>query len=305
MKKIFIFILTLSANIYAGTGTTAANFLKFAISAREAGLAGAYSALGDDSSSIFANPAGLNYVKGKELSFGFASYLQDSKVGILSYTTNYKGSRIGFGLSAYTIDSIERRGLIDVSGVMGASGSFSATDMAFYLAYAKTNAISSLMDNIDFGANLKLINSKIDNSSAFAVAGDMGFLYKYSDEVKISLSLSNLGTDMKYEQESDPLPLNLRAGMSYKISKMLLACEISEYFREENFYPSLGLEYELREGFTLRSGYKFGYDTGNLGAYTGLSAGFGIKASGIGIDYAYSPFGDLGDIHRFDFKIKF
>ncbi|GAB4028237.1 MAG: type IX secretion system protein PorQ [Elusimicrobiota bacterium] len=305
MKRTFIIIAALAANTYAGSGTTAANFLKFAVSAREAGLAGAYTALCDESSAIFSNPAGLNRIKGKELSFGFASYLQDSRIGILSYASDYKGSRVGLGLSAYSIDGIERRGLNDISGVMGASGSFSATDMAFYLAYAKPDAAASFIDNTDFGINVKLINSKIDDSSAFGAAADIGFVNRYSEEMNISLVLANLGTEMKYESESDPLPLNLRAGISYRIKRTQFACEMSEYFREDKFYPSLAAEHELRDGFTIRAGYKFGYDTGNLGSYAGLSAGFGIKTSGIGLDYTYSPFGELGDIHRFDFKIRF
>ncbi|NLI11005.1 MAG: UPF0164 family protein [Elusimicrobia bacterium] len=298
-------LLYVSAVTYAGSGTTAANFLKFAVSAREAGVAGAYSAVGDDSSSIFANPAGLNSLKGKELSLGFAGYLQDSKIGILSYAAPYKNSRLGFALSAYSIDSIERRGLNDLSGIMGASGSFSASDMAFYFSYGKKNAIDNFIDDTDFGANIKFINSKIDDSSAFAAALDIGFIHNYSEDIKISFVLANLGSKMKYESESDPLPLNLRAGASYKINKTNLLGEISQYFYEDKFYPSLAAESELRDGFILRAGYKFGYDTGNLGTYAGLSAGFGIKTSGIGIDYAYSPFGDLGDIHRFDLKIKF
>lgn len=305
MKKVIIILTMLATDSYAGSGTTAANFLKFAVSAREASLAGAYSAVGDDSASIFANPAGINYASGKELGFGFASFLQDSKIGIISYVSDYQKAKIGFGLSAYNIDSIERRGLTDLSGVMGESGTFSATDMAFYLSYARKDAIDSFMENTDFGASVKVINSKIDSESAMAGAIDFGFIHRYSDEIKISIMLANAGTNMKYKQESDPLPINLRAGMAYKTGRTNLICEASEYFKDEKFYPSLAIEHELREGFVIRGGYKFGYDRSNLGSYVGANAGFGIKTSGIGLDYAYSPFGDLGDIHRFDFKIKF
>lgn len=305
MKKIFLIIAALCAVANAGSGTTAANFLKFSISAREAGLAGAYSAVGDGSESVFANPAGLNGVKGKELGFGFASYLQDSRVGLVSYATLYKGSRVGIGLSAYSVDGIERRGLSDLSGVMGESGSFTATDMALSLSYAKADAIPSLIENTDLGVTVKVISSKIDDSGAYAGAVDLGFLYNYNEETKISLMLANAGSELKYEDEGDALPMNLRAGMSYKVKKTVVAAEVSQYTREDKFYPSIGAESELREGFSVRAGYKFGYDTGNLGSYAGMSGGFGIKTSGIGIDYAYSPFGDLGDIHRFDFKVKF
>lgn len=305
MKKTIMLSVIFAANSYAGSGTTAANFLKFAISAREAALAGAYTSLANDSASLFANPAGLNALSGKELSLGFTSYLQDSKIGILSYSAKYKGSRIGLGFSAYGIDGIERRGLTDISGIMGQLGSFSAADMAFYISYAKPDAVRSFIDDTDVGISLKLINSRIDDSSAFAIAGDFGFIHHYNEYLNLSLVFANLGTQLKYEEQSDPLPLNLRLGASYKISKTSLVCEVSQYIREDKFYPSLAAEHGLRDGFVLRAGYKFGYDSANLGNYAGLSAGFGIRTSDIGLDYAYSPFGDLGDIHRFDLKIKF
>jgi len=37
----------------------------------------------------------------------------------------------------------------------------------------------------------------------------------------------------------------------------------------------------------------------------GLSLGFGIKVADLGMDYAYIPFGDLGNIHRFGFWLQF
>ncbi|MDD5210731.1 MAG: hypothetical protein PHV36_15195, partial [Elusimicrobiales bacterium] len=109
-----------------------------------------------------------------------------------------------------------------------------------------------------------------------------------------------------FEEESDPLPVNIRAGMLYRAAADLnLVAEINEYLQDEKFYPSFGAEYWLRDAFALRGGYKFGYDTANLGAEAGLSLGFGIKVSGLGVDYAYLPFGELGNIHRFGFWMQF
>ena len=62
MRKIIIFslALVLPAGAYAsGAGTTAAPFLKAAMSPRAVSMAGAFSALANDSGAIFVNPAGL------------------------------------------------------------------------------------------------------------------------------------------------------------------------------------------------------------------------------------------------------
>ena len=307
MKKImFLISVCACANSFAGEGTTAANFLKVSMSAREAALAGAYSALADDSNAIFSNPAALASVEKSELSLGFTSYIQDSKMGLLSFAGDYKDAKFGVGFSALSITGIERRGLTDAAGVVGETGDFGSSDMAVFLSYAKKDVLTDMIDDLDGGMTLKIVRSKIDDSSALAYAADLGVLYSYSEKIRISLALFNLGTKMKYEDESDNLPLDLKAGLAYKYGeKTSLVVEVNEYIHDEKFYPSLGVEHFLRDGFALRAGYKFGYDTSNLGSLVGVTAGFGMKVSDMGFNYAYVPFGDLGNIHRFDFQMKF
>lgn len=306
MKYIIFFLFFYAGNLLAGPGTTSANFLKFSQSARESSLAGAYSAMGEDVNSIFANPAGLANVKGKELSLGFTSYIQSSKMGMIGFTGDLKDAKYAFGLSALNIDGIERRGTIDSAGIVPVAGNFSSNDMALFLSYAKKDMFPSVMDNLNAGFTLKFINSKIDDSSAQSAAIDFGLLYNVNEAMNVSFMLANLGTKMKYEDESDNIPLNLRAGFLYKYKvKTNLSAEIQEYLYDEKFYPSLAIEHYFREGFALRAGYKFGYDRDNLGGWVGFTCGFGINVSGIGFNYAYVPFGDLGNVNRFDFQIKF
>ncbi len=300
-----VLIISLPFFCFGGEGKTAAGFLKFSHSARQASVGGSYSAFEGGSEIIFSNPAGLSTSQTKEITIGFVSYLLNSKMGILSYKTKYRDWYLGFGLAGFDIGSIERR-TNDVVGIVPSEGSFSARDMVFIMAYAKDNFAPSLIDNLHFGINFKFINSKIDSSSAFSFAADAGFLYKYSDRINISFVLSNLGTKMKYEDESDNIPLSLKTGFLYSFDKKLnLSAEIEEFVYDEKFYSSVGAEWFLKESFALRSGYRFGYDTSNLGGITGFSFGFGIITKDVGFNYAYVPFGELGDIHRFDIQLRF
>jgi hypothetical protein len=45
----------------------------------------------------------------------------------------------------------------------------------------------------------------------------------------------------------------------------------------------------------IRAGYRTGSD---YDGFSGLRAGLGITWHGIGIDYAYAPYGKLGAAHR-------
>ncbi|MCK5583287.1 MAG: PorV/PorQ family protein [Elusimicrobiales bacterium] len=309
MKKIIISIMALmfpTAISASGAGTTAANFLKVSMNARAIAMGGAFSALADDSGAIFSNPAGLAGFTGQELGFGFTTYLEGSKMGNISYAADVSGNRFGFGMTALNISGIERRGLNDSAGIVSSLGDFGSNDMAVSLAYACKDSFSSILENMDSGFTLKFIKSTIDDSSAFAVAVDAGIIYHAGEKTNVSLVLQNLGSKMKYEEESDPLPLDLKVGMLHRSSNRLnLTAELNQYFIDEKFYPSFGVEYWFRDAFALRGGYKFGYDTSNLGREVGLSLGFGVKVADLGVDYAYLPFGDLGNIHRFGFWLQF
>jgi hypothetical protein len=52
----------------------------------------------------------------------------------------------------------------------------------------------------------------------------------------------------------------------------------------------------------LRTGYQFGRNTG---AGSGFSVGMGLTFSNLGLDYAFVPYGDLGDTHRISLGYKF
>lgn len=290
----------------SGAGTTAAPFLKVAMNPRAVAMGGAFSSLADDSGAVFVNPAGLAQFKQREVGVDFTSYFQDAKMGNFSYAGKIAGSRFGLGVTLMNVSGIEKRSAADSAGVVPDIGSFDSNDLAVSLAYARKNVLPGALDNLDAGMTVKVIRSSIDEDNAYAFAVDAGAIYHATDKMNFSLVMQNLGTEMKFKDVSDPLPLSLKAGMLYKLKPRLnLTGELGEYFRDEKFYPAFGGEYWFRDSFALRGGYKFGYDTANLGAEVGLSLGFGLKVAGLGVDYAYLPFGDLGNVHRFGFWMQF
>ncbi len=308
MKKILLLMLALAlpAGAYAsGAGTTAAPFLKVAMSPRAVAMGGAFGALADDSGAVFVNPAGLAEFDTREAAVDFTTYLQDAKMGNLSYAGMAGANRFGLGATFITVGGIGRT-LNDSVGAVPELGSFSASDMALTLAYAKKDILKDSLPRLDGGFSVKFIRSAIDDKTAFAAAVDAGAIYRATPKMNLSLAARNLGTKMKFDSESDPLPLNLSAGALYRVSENLNAvAEVNEYLQDEKIYPAIGAEYWFRKAFALRGGYKFGYDTSNLGAAVGLSLGFGIKVAGLGVDYAFLPFGDLGSIHRFGMWLQF
>jgi len=150
------------------------------------------------------------------------------------------------------------------------------------------------------GAKLKSIQAKIGGYSASALAIDIGGYLKYNDELNLGAALKNFGTKMKFFTEKEDLPLCFSIGANYKvIPQLTLALDLSAPL-EEDVRINFGVEYRYNI-LSLRAGYNSDNDLVN-----GLTnCGFGILYNNFKLDYAFLPFGDLGDSHKLSFSIDF
>ncbi len=284
-----------------GVGTTGAQFLKIDPSARPIGMGGAYSAVSDDSSAIFYNPAGIAHLKDKEISGTYLKYFQSINYGSLSGVMPLRKGVFGVGINYLGVTDIEKRGTEDVDDKDGTSSppTFGAMDTAISLCYAVQNAVPAVLKNLDIGGNLRFIYQTIDEESAFSVMLDAGGYYSVNEKLSLALSIQNIGMAVKFKDEADPLPLNLKAGAAYKpLDGLTVACDINEYIIDELLYVSMGAEYWIKEIVAFRAGYKYGYDIDSLGEAVGFAGGFGLRYWGLRLDYSFAPFGSLGDTHR-------
>ena len=55
----------------------------------------------------------------------------------------------------------------------------------------------------------------------------------------------------------------------------------------------------------LRVGYQANLADNQIQGLTGLTAGIGVTYEGLGLDYAYLPYGDLDNTHRISLSYKF
>ncbi|MDI6704555.1 MAG: hypothetical protein QME40_07790, partial [bacterium] len=103
------------------------------------------------------------------------------------------------------------------------------------------------------------------------------------------------------------LPLNIKAGAAYPIRNFLFALDVNKPIDNEmNF--SLGIESWWFKILALRAGYKLGTDnklSEHTEIATGWSAGVGFNFKSFQLDYAYVPYGDLGDTSRVSLLFRF
>ena len=300
-----------AAEIYPSAGTTSAAFLKLGVGARAVAMGGAFTAVPGDPYAIYWNPAGLAYLEDeKNLSFFHNEYFQGLGQEFLSYTAPSKrGGAWSLGLNYfYSAKDLERRsGLYEddpLAPISPVEGKFGAYDLAISAAYGR-----ELRRNLALGGAVKVIRQSIDNETGSAPALDLGLLHCFEHRgsaYTAGFAVQNIGPGIKFVSKSYALPLTFKAGLSRRLSDAggLLSFELDKPIDN---YPSfiLGVEYPLTGRMALRSGYRYRLHGNELGAWSGFSAGAGVAFDRLTFDYAFTPFGVLGNSHRFSINMRF
>lgn len=110
------------------------------------------------------------------------------------------------------------------------------------------------------------------------------------------------------EQKATPLPLTFRAGIAMDVletesSRATIVAELAHPPDNDERYQ-FGGEYWLAEMLAIRAGYKLNMDEGGFTA----GAGFKFPFSGsntFSVDYAFTEFGRLDNVHRVSTSISF
>lgn len=277
-------------------GSTTAQFLKLGIGAHSAGMGNAVTTVFNGTDAIYWNPSNLNFINKKELSFSHAIWFEDVNYEWLAFalpTQEYGTFGIGLQYVSYgTIDKIDNEQNHD--------GSISPVDMALYLSYANS------YEKIDFGLNLKYIYSKIEQSAS-ALAFDFGGKYNLTDKTAIGATLKNFGTEMKFNRDTEPLPLLFTIGASHYIIDNLLVSLDLNFPRDNDIYVNFGTQYGMEIAENLNLALRIGYEGRNkdVPGFNWMNLGFGFEYLDYVFDYAFVPYGDIGMTHRLSFSIKF
>jgi hypothetical protein len=306
-------------------GTTAVSFLLMEQGVRGIGMGGAQTAVADDASSVYWNPAGLAHASFREVNVSQAKFIENTNSQFLSAVLPVSAGVGSFGASFtyFTIPGIDG---YDAAGV--SAGKLTANYYAGSLAYGRM-----LMPHLSGGVNVKFIGAKLATESGQLVAGDAGLQFRQNG-VGVGISLQNMGGKFPIGGSSQFLPFNIRAGVSYQLHKRFILAFEEEKPRDEAYRLHLGGEWKVNTAFTLRAGYE---QIPNAGSTAGYTAGLGyVMALGqpsgwageetpwwekkleesektsrpegsylLCFDYAYVSYGDFSDTHRFALGVKF
>jgi len=189
--------------------------------------------------------------------------------------------------------------------------SVSSSDLALNLTHAMHFKFyrNNFFSELGFGVNLKYISERLDTKKASAFATDIGLLIKPAlPGIRLSFVVQNIGSKMKFINESFSLPFKWKCGFSQTGNTNTdydYTYSIEAMGTDGETYLLTGFEQVLFKTFSLRVGWQNFRD---IGSPLTFGMGFlinGHKTGDFSIDYAYSNYADLGDVHTLSATIKF
>lgn len=347
MKRAFIWAVIFALAIfttttYAGTGTTAAQFLALGGGTRAAGMADAFAAVSGDVSAAFWNPSGLGSIAEIQLTMSYMDYAAmfgEASEGMYYALAAFAMPVKNWGVFGSSLQIQDQGGMVITTNSPEPVGEADlGTNWAWAFCYA-----DELSDGLLAGVNAKIIHQKLWTESDTAYAADIGAQYSIAAlPLDIGLVLQNLGTgiQMTDEYQTQPLPRSLKIGVAVKvfdtpahrihvvsdytsfIHKMSETEEDKENpvfdpekagvgmnaFRPDNSQRSLGAEYWYANALGLRAGYKYVPDMPGDDFADHLTVGLSVRYSGYQLDYARVPGIDVpggGDINKIALLFRF
>lgn len=328
-KKIFFVIALLislitQSNAQVVFGKYAGEFMYIGVGGRPLGMGGAFTAIANDATAGYYNPAGLAH-----LNYPQISLMHDERYGNL---VNYNYANVSipykedlsFGLSVMRIgvDGIPdtRNALIDrntgqvIYDISLPSAridpskvkEFSYQDWAFYFTVAKRYE-----SNFYMGANIKVIRKDVAEAGATGFGFDLGAWYSPMDNLYLGANVQDITTTMiawsTGRKELVTPTAKIGAAYSFYVLGGTLLPAIDFDIRFENrrfasqfnlgpisFDPHLGIEFNFKNLIAIRAGYN---------DVKQITLGAGLKLPKLNIDYSFARFNmseedRLPDTHR-------
>lgn len=293
--------LLIAVPAYGGgaAGSTGAAFLELQYAPRYAAMGDVGTAWADDAFGIQINPAGIARMERQRIQFAHNNRFLDLSDNLISYARPI-GENSAWGASLLWVDlgTVERTTFPSVNAGLNL-GEASASDLMISGSYARR-----LSGALAIGGTLKYIREELDAFDAQSFAFDVGILYHSPVEgLTFGASLLHVGTGLEFVREKTDLPFTLRLGAGYRAfdDRLGIAADMV-WVKNQDAEAKIGGEYwAVKDVFAVRLGFNTANDLDD-----GLSLGLGVGSgrpgaplAGFSFDYAYTPFGALGNVHQF------
>ena len=321
----------------SNVGAYPLDFLTVGVGARAAGMGNAHTALAEDATAAYWNPAGLAGIQNGAFASQHADMFQQQPGGFplgrglaqynaLTGAVPFEGGVIALSWIRLGVDDIPRVTFIDVNGdgILGTfsdlnqngvkddgeryidqpvvAEKFSAADDAFFISYARR-----LHRRMDAGGTLKIFRQSLLNAQGSGAGFDLGAAVRIHPRLRAALLLQDLfGSRINWDTATRPVfvkPTNPRLGLAgnLPVHRHLLLTAAADLSLNDSIRRS-----SERGASPLHAGVE-------LTVIDAVSFRFGLDAGDLTIgagakvpienfflfaDYAFMTHPDLGDAQR-------
>jgi hypothetical protein len=180
-------------------GTTAAEFLLFGAGARGTALGGAYSAIANDASALYYNPAGIALASRSNALIGTYDYVADTRYSWGGVMFPFSGGSRAVGLQGGTF-GFKDQPVYTVEQPDGTGSTYSVSETFLGLSFAQ-----NFSDRFAAGITAKAVLDNLGDASGNAFAVDFGTNFHSSlggHPIKFSFVVANLGTNLSYSGQA-------------------------------------------------------------------------------------------------------
>lgn len=264
--------------------------------ARPLAMGSAFTAVKGDLMAALFNPAGQAYLRGAKASAHHHAWLgginQDSLAAVVA----------GRALSVGLYGDLVNYGAVDGFDELGnETGTFTPMDFTLGLALARQ------FDNgLALGVTGRGTQQSLKESGQLVSSGDLGLMWAAPGQpFALGLAYASLGPSVSGKAVTSAL----RLGFSYDLavtprSGVLFALAGSGLNNGASVIQA-GVEGAINRAFFLRMGYQFSFLDSQTGGLTGLTSGLGARIGALVLDYAYLPYGRIGNSHRVSVSFQF
>ncbi|MBI3195657.1 MAG: PorV/PorQ family protein [Ignavibacteriae bacterium] len=305
-------------------GISAFQFLKIGAGARGVALGESFTAIANDVSALYWNPAGLTQFGDNQAVFAHTEYVVDIKhefAGVAYHVTST--DVVGVSLTSLHMDDME---ITTETQPKGTGRYFSFGDVALGLSYGRT-----MTDQFSFGLTVKYVEETLDILKMRGVLVDIGTYYWTGiGSTRFAVVVSNFGADVAPKGEvtlyndstvtsfqSFSPPTQFKFGIAWdpiemEGQKITTSLELN-HPNDNSENVRLGVEYNWNQWLSLRAGVKRTIGEPLLGrdktSANDVTVGFGVTApstlASLTFDYAFANFNELGSVHRISLRVGF
>ena len=236
----------------------AGNYFHNGTDARSIAMGNGLTAGTDLSFPAYFNPAGVASASNRKLLFTHQFLSLDRRQSIISFTTPLPPiGGISVGWIGAGVNGIDGRGLAGIH-----TDELSATENAFLISFG-----IAPIQHLQFGGTVKILQNQLPNIDGNIIGKGVGFdfgaHYNFNANINFAFVIKNINSAYQWSNKltddlgrvyKDKFPIQIRSGIQYKISSLIIVGDVGSYFVDNEL---LGLDYRIGTEYIYNSSYYF------------------------------------------------